>query len=154
MQDRRANNASNKWGSPSQVPHTDIANRMNRNLNIYQSDDEDDNVWKVSSEAKAGNSIKPTRPRGDPGQGKAFSVGRVSPQRILGSLQCADSRQNSTPNDGRSEKYLAMLKWQSKGGQLEKLPWGDSQSRCLQQIPMRSHNCNGESRCRKNCKNI
>ena len=64
---------------------------MNCNLNIYQSDDEDDNVWKVSSEAKAGNSINPASPRGEQGKGGFSPLGEVQLRRrgILG----AESRQ-------------------------------------------------------------
>ena len=68
---------------------------MNRNLNIYQIDDEEDNVWKVSSEAKAGNSIKPTRPRGDQGKGRPSPLGELQLREFwaLPSVQIQDKTQ-------------------------------------------------------------
>ena len=41
-------------------------------------DEDEDNVWKVSSEAKAGNSINPESPRGEQGKGGILSPRRSS----------------------------------------------------------------------------
>ena len=58
--------------------------------------DDEDNIWKVSSEAKAGNSIKPARPLGELGLPLPASCGTCSTLRILGEINLAHFRTRTT----------------------------------------------------------